>query len=103
MAMMFSRVERRDGADRNELATAVFAWCRASRARDDVTSSRFYWSSPDTIVMLTEAESWDVFNGPGTPESAAAMFHVSDLARVSPPERWIAPAEGEAAYRAAGR
>jgi len=102
MAAMYSRWDRRDGADRALLATAAFELCRASR-QQGARSCRFYWVNADTVVILTEADDQHLFDDEPKPELAQAMFNLSDLARITQTERWMDPRVGEANYRIAGR
>ena len=64
---------------------------------------RFYWTNTDTVVILGDAESPDVFDRPGTPELGKAVFALGDLARQIRDERWAEPRSGQEAYRQAGR
>ena len=56
MPLHVSKLERLDGADRNDLALAALEACRAARTTPGVTSSRFYWVNPNEIAILTDAE-----------------------------------------------
>ena len=103
MALRATYWERRDTADRNALGNAAYDYCRTSRGVKGIRSCRFYWTSADTIVILADAESAEVFDRPGTPELGKAAFVLSDLARSVRDERWIEPREGVEAYRQAGR
>ncbi len=66
-------------------------------------SSKFYWENSDTIVMQSEAESFEVFDRPGTPELGKAIFALSDVARPVSTERWQEPRAAAELYRRAGR
>jgi hypothetical protein len=102
MAAALTRWERRDGADREQLATTAINYCRAVRAQG-AKACRFFWASPDAIVVLTEADSQHFFDDAPKSETAQALFALADLARTDGPERWIDPRDGEATYRTAGR
>ena len=102
MAVLLSRWERRDGADREQLGIAAFALCRASRAQG-AKACRFFWTGPDTVVILAEADTAHLFDDPAKPELAQAQFALADLARSTGTERWIDPRDGTTAYRTAGR
>ena len=103
MAVMVTKFERRDSADRVALGTAALAMCRAQRAVPGVTASRFFWTSADGIAFLVEAESALSFDEPMKPELAAAVFAVSDLATMTASERWTDPRDGLAVHTRAGR
>jgi len=102
MAAALTRWERRDGADRQEMAMAAIALCRASRA-SGAKASRFFWTTSDSIVTLTEADSPAFFEREPDADTAKAVFALSDLARSGSQERWIDPRDGQSAYRTAGR
>ena len=103
MAIIVGRWERRDGADMEGLGNSAFAYCRAVKARKGVRSSRFFWVSPDQIVIQTEADSPQVFDEPPDADTGKALLALSDLARAVDSERWMDPRAAEAAYRSAGR
>ncbi len=103
MAVTLTKWERREGTDREELGNAAFVLCREQRARPGVTGCRFFWTNPDEVAVLAEAESAQVFDEPPKPEMTRALFHLSDLARQTVTERWIDPRDGMEAYRTAGR
>jgi hypothetical protein len=103
MAIMLTKWERREGTDREELGNAAFVFCREQRGRPGVTDCRFFWTNPDEVAVLAEAESAQVFDEPPKPEMNRAIFHLADMARQTVTERWIDPRDGTEAYRAAGR
>jgi hypothetical protein len=103
MAGLVTHWERRDGADREALGQAAFALCRATRQVDGVKSSRFFWTGPDQVVILSEANTMADFDQASKPDQAEAIFALSDLARATATERWIDPRDGTEAYRVAGR
>jgi hypothetical protein len=102
MAAAVTRWERRDNADREKMAIAAMSLCRAMRTQG-ARASRFFWTGPDSMVVLTEADSAHFFDDEPKPEAAKALFALADLARGEGLERWIDPRDGEAAYRTAGR
>jgi len=51
MAIQLSVLERRDNADRMEIASAALTLCRAYRKQEGIVSSRFFWYGADTIVF----------------------------------------------------
>jgi hypothetical protein len=55
------------------------------------------------MVIQADAESFEIFDRPGTPEAAKAGFALLDLARNVRTERWGEPRDAEQAYRLAGR
>ena len=67
---------------------AALTACRATRGRDGVRSSRFYWLNPENLVLVTDAESLDVFSGPPRPVRQ---------------ERWGDARQGEEVYGSAQR
>ncbi len=103
MAIQIGHWERRDGANREAMARAALDLCRASRAIDGIRGSRFYWQGADTIVIQSDAESFEVFDKPANAASAKAVFTMADLARQVGGERWSEPRSGEEVYRLAGR
>ncbi len=68
-----------------------------------MNNCRFYWTNTDTVVILRDAESPEVFDRPGTPELGKAVFALADLAHQIRDERWVEPRSGQEAYRQAGR
>lgn len=105
MPIQLTVMERRDNADRRELGNTVLALCRAARARDGITSSKFYWYWTDTIVVVTEGET-AALDAPGTAapeEYARAGFALADMARLVMNWRLAEPRAGEETYRRAGR
>jgi len=103
MAIIVGRWERRDSADRADMGSAALAYCQTLKTRDGIRNSRFFWVSPDRIVIQTEAESQQVFDQPPDAEQAKALFALADLAQAVDTERWMDPRDGQAAYRTAGR
>jgi hypothetical protein len=103
MAIMVGRWERRDGAEMEALGSAALAYCQAVKTRPGVRGCRFFWLSPDRIVIQSEGDSAQVFDQPPDAGLAKALFALSDLARAVDSERWMDPRDGQAAYRTAGR
>jgi hypothetical protein len=103
MAIIVGRWERRDSTDMEALGTAALAYCRAVKAREGTQDSRFFWLSPDRIVIQSEAASPQVFDQPPDADTAKALFALSNLARVVDTERWMDPRAAEAVYRSTGR
>jgi hypothetical protein len=103
MAVMLTKFQRRDNADRVALGTAAFQLCKAQRAVPGVTASRFFWTSADDIAILAEAESALAFDEPMKPELAAAVFALADLAGQTVSERWTDPRDGMSVHQTAGR
>jgi hypothetical protein len=48
--------ERRQNGDRQLMADAALFFCRAVRQTKGITSSRFYWSGTERMVLLTQGE-----------------------------------------------
>ncbi len=103
MAILVNHFYRRDNASIEAFGDAAYDYCRASRAEAGIRSTRFYWVNADTIVIQSEAESFELFDRPGTPEMGKAVFTLLDLARTGTPERWQEPRVAQEAYRRAGR
>ncbi len=102
MPIQLYAFERRDNADRRELGNTALALCRAARAREGISSSRFYWYGPDTVVILTEGEA-TALDAPTSADAAKALFALADLARLVMNWRLAEPRAGEETYRRAGR
>jgi len=106
MPIQLQVFERRDSADRRELGNTALAVCRAIRAREGISSSRFYWNWTDTIVVVTEGETAALDSSFGTDwpeEHARAGFALADIARLVMSWRLFEPRAGEEMYRRAGR
>lgn len=103
MAMEVSWWERRDPADRDALGGAALAHCRALRANPGLRSALFYWSGPDTLVLVEDVESLDVPSEELELEQSRTFFALTDLARQARQERWQDPGQGETFYRLADR
>ena len=95
-------LERRDGADRNDLGNTALEACRVARAREGIRSARFYWYGPDTIVLLTEGDA-AALDAPASADGAKAAFAMADMARLVMNWRLVEPRAGEETYRRAGR
>ena len=94
--------EHRDNADRMELGNAALAVCRSIRAKEGISSSRFYWYLTDTVVILTEGEA-SALDSPADAEYARAGFELADLAKLTMNLRLIDPRTGMETYQSAGR
>jgi hypothetical protein len=103
MAITISRWTRRDNASIAALGDAAYQLCRATRTNAEIRSSRFYWVNSDTVVIQSEADSFEAFERRGSPEEGKAVFALIDLARPAGTERWMEPRAAEEAYRLAGR
>jgi hypothetical protein len=103
VAILVNHYERRAGQDLEALANAAYDYCCASRTIPGIRSCRFYWVNADLMVIQAEAESFEIFDRPGTPEAAKAAFTLFDLARNVGTERWAEPRMAEQSYRQAGR
>ena len=103
MAIIVGRWERRDSADRDAFGSAALAYCQTIKRREGVRGSRFFWLSPDQIVIQSEADSHQVFDQAPDADMAKTLFALSDLARAYDTERWMDPRDGQAVYRSAGR
>ncbi len=103
MAIIVDHFQRREGKDPEALGIAAYEYCRAALANPGMQRCRYYWVSLDLIVIQSEAESFEVFDRPPTPETAKASFALQDFARVAQTERWQEPRAAEEGYRLAGR
>ena len=102
MAIATVRFDRRDSADRGALGIAAVDYCRAVRKQFG-GSCRFFWTGPDSIVILSEMESQQAFDQAPDASTSKAFFALADLARQTSQERWLDPRDGLTAYSAAGR
>ena len=103
MAIIVNHWARRDNASLEALGNAAYEYCRAQRTQPGVSNSRFYWVNADTLVVQSEADSFEVFDRPATPEVGKAVFCLNDLARAGGSERWMDPRTATETYRQAGR
>ncbi len=103
MAIIVNHFQRREGKDPEAFGIAAYDYCRASRTNPGTQSCRYYWVNLDLIVIQSEAESFEVYDRPPTPEDAKASFALQDLPRLTQTERWQDPRAAEAGYRLAGR
>ena len=92
MAFVVSRWERRDTADREDLAGAAAAWCGAMRSCPGIGRARFYWVGTDGLVTAAEVESFEALDRCVTGEVAEVEMRLGDLARRVWSERWTDPA-----------
>ncbi len=103
MAITVNNFQRREGKDPETLGAAAYDYCRAALTNPGTQSCRYYWVNSDLIVIQSEAESFEVFDRPPTPEAAKASFALQDLARIAQTERWQEPRAPEEGYRLGGR
>jgi hypothetical protein len=103
VAIIVNHWQRRDGTGIEAFGNAAYELCRAERGVEGIASSKFYWVNSDTIVIQSEAESFEVFDRAGTPEQGKAIFALSDIARPASTERWQGPRGATELYRRAGR
>ncbi len=103
MAIIVNHWQRRDNTSIEAFGNAAYEVCRASRANQEIRRARFYWVNADTIVIQSEADSFEVLDRQGTPEFGKAIFALSDLARAVSTERWQEPRAATEIYRRAGR
>ena len=103
MAIIVNHWQRRDATGIEAFGNAAYEVCRAERGVEGISGSRFYWLNSDTIVIQSQADSFEVFDRPGTPDLGKAIFALSDIARAASTERWQEPRAATEAYRRAGR
>ena len=101
--MWVTHWERRDNADRSMLGAAAFDVCKAVKAADDISDSRFYWSGPDTVVLQMTCDTSQWTTQPPNADAGRAMFALADLAIRTRAEQWIDPVTGMKQYEQAGR
>jgi hypothetical protein len=100
--LVLSTFERRDQADRNDLALAALQLCRVQRSRDEVTSAKFYWQSWDTVVIAVDCDSF-AMDGKPSPDLAKAQSGISNLATMTDFTILQDAGIGQEAYEVAGR
>ncbi len=88
------RVERRDGADRDEFAKAALNFCRAVRGLQGVEECRYYWKPFDVIVILAEGASANAWNTDSV-ALAKASFDLFDVGRSLGYEQWLDARSGQ--------
>ena len=103
MAIIVNHWQRRERTTIEEFGNAAYEFCRAQRGVEGIGSSRFYWVNSDTLVIQSQAESFEAFDRTGTPELGKANFALSDIARPASTERWQEPRAATELYRRAGR
>jgi hypothetical protein len=103
MAIIVNHWQRRDRTTIEEFGNAAYELCRAERGVQGISSSRFYWVNSDTVVIQSQAESFEVLDRTGTPEVGKAVFALSDIAHPVSTERWQEPRAATELYRSAGR
>ncbi len=103
MAIIVDHFQRREGRDPEALGIAAYDYCRAALTNLGMQSCRYYSVNLDLIVIQSDAESFEVFDRPPTPEAAKASFALQELARVAQTERWQEPRAAEEGYRLGGR
>ncbi|MEZ4501732.1 MAG: hypothetical protein R3C39_03835 [Dehalococcoidia bacterium] len=100
--LVMQTFERRDHADRNEMALAALQLCRVQRARSNVSSAKFYWPSWDSIAVLVECSSFEMDEQPN-PDLAKAGSGLANLARMTDFKIMAEAGVGQEAYEVAGR
>lgn len=101
--MMISKWERRDAATREELGVAALQACREFRAHPSVTSSRYYWSTPDQVVIANATDDLSDYWSPPSSSMGAALFDLADAATQVASEQWMDAGTGQKNYQDAGR
>ena len=93
--------ERRDGADRTEVAMASLRLCQALKGADGVQDARLYFSKTDCPTILIHLDSVDVLDRVTyAPAVSAAHFALGDLARHTGTETWLDAANAEKMFNA---
>ena len=104
MAIAYSRWERRDGADRNDLALAALQFCRRWRTVSGVDSAKYFWVDASTITILVDGEAGSLnvprFNEDA--DNARAAFDLDDLCRLTAFETWAEARAGQETHERAG-
>jgi hypothetical protein len=101
--MMVSKWERRDAATREQIGSAAFNACREFRDHPSVTSSRYYWATPDQIVIANGSDDLSAYWSQGSASMGAALFALADVATQVSSEQWIDAGTGQKNYEDAGR
>lgn len=101
--MIVSKWDRRDAATREQLGTAALAACREFRTHPSVTSSRYYWLTPDQVVIANASDDLSAYWSPASSSLGAAMFDLADVATQVASEQWIDAGTGQKNYEDAGR
>ena len=96
MAAKLQMFERRDGAARESVGMAAFAYCNAVKKQEGVTDSGFYWASPDEVAILTTGSTAAALEPKPEPNLARALFSLSDVARQTRMENWSDARDGAA-------
>ena len=93
--------ERRDGADRTDVAMAALRLCHALKGTDGVQDAQLYFSKTDCPTILVHVDSADVLDRVTyDPAVSAAHFALCDLARHTRTETWLDAANAEKMFNA---
>ena len=105
MAIQLTVWERRDGGDRATMGNTALELCRVVRKLDGISSSRFYWTGVDNIVVLNEGETVALDNAGqvGGADYVRLAFVMADNARIVMNARLTDPRDAIQTYRTAGR
>ena len=101
--LMVTRWNRRDVASREDFGAAALRLCKATKGLGAVTSSRYYWSNPDQVVVVNQTDDLSAYWSPPGEALGAALFAMADLATMSGQEQWADAGQGTSTYREAGR
>lgn len=101
--MMVSKWERRDAATREQLGLAAFNACRQFKDHPSVTSSRYYWATPDQVVIANTSDDLSGYWSQGSSMMGAALFDLADAATQVSNEQWMDAGTGQKNYEDAGR
>ena len=101
--MIVSKWDRRDGATREQLGTAALQACREFRGHPSVTSSRYYWSTPDQVVIANASDDLSAYWSQPSSSMGAALFSLAEVAAQISSEQWIDAGTGQKNYEDAGR
>ena len=104
MPAFYTTHERREGADRNDLALAALQLCRRWRAHPGISSAKYYWINPSNILMFAEGAegAFNIREFNRDHDNAAAVFALDDLARMTSNQMLGDAASGQATYQTAG-
>ncbi len=97
--------QRKDGADRNELALAALQVCRVMRGYDDVSSSKLFWGGWNTIALIAEGDDtmFDFRGNDADMAMAMATAGLADLADMVQGYQLGEAKAGQESYERAGR
>ena len=101
--MIVSKWDRRDAATREQLGSAALRACREFKEHPSVIASRYYWSTPDQVVIANASDDLAAYWSPTSASLGGAIFDLADVAVQASNEQWIDAGTGQRNYEEAGR